>query len=355
MTTYKSAGVNIGEADRAVELFSKKVRATYEGAPGVTFRKSGQFAGLVHFDDVPEVDFGFSIDGIGTKLLIALQLNRFDTVGECLVGHCINDLLTAGIRARVLLDYVATAGLKAETTAAIVNSIADACIRHGIVLVGGETAEMPQVYIEGAYDMVACVQGFIKPEHIIDGSAVKPGDSVWALPSSGCGCNGFSLLRKVNPDFSEIFMATNRTIGDVLLTPTRSYEREIFAAIDAGCEIHGMANITGGGIPGNLSRIIPDECVAHLEQAAIEPHIPAIMTMTQERGDVPWDDMVNTFNLGVGFIVVLPEASSQKLMDASKEEAFKIGTIDAYSDPTIEDFRTGTYRAVQFDGSWGSF
>ncbi len=344
MTTYTDAGVDISEADRAVELFSEKVRATYDGVPGVTFRKSKQFAGLVHFDGVPDVDFGFSIDGIGTKLLIALQLNQFDTVGECLVSHCINDLLTAGIRARILLDYVATAGLKAETMAAIVNSIADACKRHGIVLVGGETAEMPQVYVDGAYDMVACIQGFVKPQNVIDGSAVRPGDSIWALPSSGCGNNGFSLLRKVNPDFSEMFMSTGRTIGDELLTPTRSYEREVFAAIAAGCKIHGMANITGGGIPGNLRRIIPEGCAAHLEQAVIEPRIPAIMTFTQERGHVPWDDMVNTFNLGVGYIVVLPESSSKKLVDASDGEAFRIGAI-------VKD----TGDTIQFDNNWGSF
>lgn len=346
-TTYKDAGVNISEADRTVSLFTERVVATYEGVPGVSVRKFGQFAALVHFDDIPGVDLGFSIDGIGTKLLIALQLNRFDTVGECLVGHCINDLLTAGIRARVLLDYVATAGLKAEVAAAIINSIADACKRHGIVMVGGELAEMPQVYIDGAYDMVACVQGVVKPDCLVDGSAVQPGDTIWALPSSGCGCNGYSLLRKVNPDFTEPFSEGNGPIGDELLVPTRSYEREILAALDAGCDIHGMANITGGGVPGNLRRVIPDGCSAQLRQSAIEPGIPAIMLQTQDRGGVPWDDMVNTFNLGVGYVVVLPEPSEQQLTEASKGEAFKIGAVvrkEKDDDPVI-----------QFDGSWGAF
>lgn len=345
MTTYKGSGVNISEAEKAVALFTERVKSTYEGVPGTTVREFGQFAALVHFGDVPELDFGYSIDGIGTKLLIALQLNKLDTAGECLVSHCINDLLTAAVRAYVLLDYVATAVLKAEIAAAIINSIADACKRHKLLLVGGELAEMPQVYHEGAYDMVACVQGFVKPNQVIDGSAVTPGDEIWALPSSGCGNNGFSLLRKVFPNYSEVLAGTkNHTIGDELLRPTRSHEREIFAALEVGCDIHGMANVTGGGIPGNLRRIIPDGCAAQLNQSAIEPNIPAIMLMAQERGDVPWDDMVKTFNLGAGFIVVLPESSSKKLKDVSSEEAFKIGTI-------AED----TGPKVQFDGSWGSF
>ncbi|MDD5040475.1 MAG: phosphoribosylformylglycinamidine cyclo-ligase [Patescibacteria group bacterium] len=346
MTTYQEAGVNISEADRTVRLFTDRVVATYEGVPGASVRKFGQFAALVHLDDMPEQDLGFSMDGIGTKLLIALKLNRFDTVGECLVSHCINDLLTAGVRARVLLDYVATAGLKAEIAAAIVSSIADACKRHHILLVGGELAEMPQVYMAGTYDMVACVQGTVKPDSVIDGSRVVPGDMIYALPSDGLGCNGYSLIRKVFADFNldDDHPPLGCTFGTEFLKPSKCFADVVFNALAAGCEIHGMANITGGGVPGNLVRVLPPNCRAVLQQAEIEGRVPEIMRMTQQIGDVPWDDMLRTFNMGVGFAVIVPEVSVGTLVEASGYTAFKIGQIDSGDDPRIV-----------FQGTWGSF
>jgi len=345
--TYKDAGVNIDEASRAKRLFAAKVAATYENIKGVTVSKFGQFASLVRFDEFPDVASGYSMDGIGTKLMLAMRMNRLDVVGPCLVAHCVNDMLTAGIRTRVLLDYVATAGLNAETAAAIVSSIADGCKQQGIALVGGELAEMPSTYHEGEYDLVACVHGMVRADRIIDGSKVAPGDVVYALLSSGPHCNGYSLLRRV---FANIVLNEHhdslgtRTYAEALLEPSRCYAPIILPVLDAGCDIHGMANVTGGGIPGNLERVIPDGCRAVLQQDEIEKRIPAIMQMTQEMGDVPWTDMVRTFNLGVGYIVVLPRGEAQQLLNASNFEAYKIGEI-----------QEGNGSKVEFDGSWGSF
>ncbi|MFA6908844.1 MAG: phosphoribosylformylglycinamidine cyclo-ligase [Patescibacteria group bacterium] len=345
--TYKDAGVNISEAARAKKLFAARVAATYENIEGVTVSKFGQFASLVRFKEFPDVASGYSMDGIGTKLMLAMRMDRLDVVGPCLVAHCVNDMLTAGIRTRVLLDYVATAGLNAETAAAIVGSIADGCKQHGIALVGGELAEMPSVYHEGEYDLVACVHGMVRADRVIDGSKVAPGDLVYALLSSGPHCNGYSLLRRV---FANIVLNEHhdslgtRTYAEALLEPSRCYAPIILPALDAGCDIHGMANVTGGGIPGNLERVIPDGCCAVLRQDVIEGRIPPIMRMTQEMGDVPWEDMIKTFNLGVGFLVVLPPGEAFALVKGSDYEAYPIGEI-----------KEGTGPKIEFDGSWGSF
>jgi len=345
-TTYAGSGVNINEADKAVQLFAPYVASTYEGITGITVTKFGQFTGLIQFEDIPGIAFGYSMDGIGTKLEIALRSGVFNTVGECLLAHCINDMLTAGVKSRVLLDYVATAALRAEVAADIVISVAQACKKFGIVLPGGELAEMPDIYYEGEYDLVACIQGTVKPDDIIDGSKVVPGDLIFGFPSSGLHCNGYSMIRRVFADvrLDEYFGPLGCTYGKEFLKPSRCYAEPVHAAFSKGCEIHGMANITGGGIPGNLVRVLPQGCKAVLQQSAIEKRIPEIMRMTQQRGNVEWPEMVKTFNMGIGYIAVLPESSADTLIEASNYKAFHIGQIEKGDKPEID-----------FQASWGSF
>lgn len=295
---------------------------------------------------LPLVIVWMAMDGIGTKLKIAIKAGKFNTVGPCLVAHCVNDLLTAGVKARVLLDYTATAALKAEVAADIVISVAQACKKFGIVLPGGELAEMPDIYHEGEYDLVACIQGTIKPEAIIDGSKVVPEDLIFGLPSSGLHCNGYSMIRRVFADvkLDKHFGPLGCTYGEEFLKPSRCYAEPIHAALTNSCEIHGMANITGGGIPGNLVRVLPKGCRAVLQQAKIEGKIPEIMRMTQQRGNVDWPEMVKTFNMGIGYIAVLPESSADTLIEASGYTALHIGRIEKGDEPKID-----------FQASWGSF
>jgi len=344
---YKDAGVNISEAEKAVKLFAPYVLETYDNVPGAKVRKFGQFTGLVQFDYAPDIALGFSMDGVGTKLMIALQMKKYDTIGECLVAHCRNDLLTAGVRAQTLLDYVATAGLDAEITSQLVIGIAKACKKFGLILLGGETAEMPGIYHEGQYDLVACIQGMVAIDKIIDGSKIKPGDMIFGMRSAGLHCNGYSLAREVfkDMDLNQNYPPLgNFTYAEELLKPSHCYADEIHNALDKGCDIHGMANITGGGIPGNLQRILPDDCRAVLDQQIIEGKVPEIMRIIQSLGGVEWPEMVKTFNMGVGFIVIVPEDESNNIIEHTGYNTFPIGRIESGDGPK-----------VSFEGTWGSF
>lgn len=354
MLTYKDAGVDIDEATRAKRLFAERVAATYTGVPGVTVSTFGQFAALVQFDDLPSVAFGFTGDGLGTKLRLCIRHKRWSVIGRCLVAHCVNDLLTAGIKARVLLDYVATAGLDAETAAEIVSSLADACRELRIVLAGGELAEMPGVYQPSEWDCVAFAQGTVDPRRIVNSSSVRPGDPIFFLPSSGPGCNGYSLIQRVLVDVDldkPCEGYDGKSWLDVILEPSRCYAEEIHRALSARCGIHGMANITGGGIPGNLSRILPDGCYASLDQGVIEERIPPIFRHIQRIGDVPWSDMIKTFNIGVGYMVITCDNPSSGAVEG--EHSFeRFGGRDVVR---VGSVVSGDGPKVRFTGDWGSF
>jgi phosphoribosylformylglycinamidine cyclo-ligase len=285
---------------------------------------------LSFFNEIPDIGFGFSIDGIGTKMDIALKVGKLDTIGKCLVHHCVNDLLTAGVRARVFLDYVATSKLKAKQAAEIVKGVAEACKELGIVLAGGELAEMPGYYPGGKYELAGSIMGMVKKEEIIDGSKIESGDRLVALPSAGIHCNGFSLVRKIIKecalDLNEKMPRLGKTLAEELLEPTKCYAPLVFEAIDKGIIIKGIANITGGGIPGNLIRILPEDCGAVIDFEKIKIWMPEIFKLIQSKGRVPWPEMVRTFNLGVGMILVLSPEEFDRIGNYIPD-AFEIGEI----------------------------
>ncbi len=328
--TYRSAGVDIQAGDEAVRLIKKSVETTY--IPGV-IGSLGGFAGMYQIPsglDEPVLVTG--TDGVGTKLLLAQETGRLDTVGIDLVAMSVNDVLTVGARPILFLDYVAVGRLVPEEMAQLVAGVAEGCRQAGCALVGGEMAEMPGLYDPGEFDMAGFCVGLGERSKLIDGSLIEEGDVVLGLASSGFHSNGFSLIRKVLqasrlaltdslPHFPE-------TVADTLLRPTRIYVRSVLGLLEQGVPIRGMAHITGGGIAGNLSRVIPDGFSArlHLSNWKIGP---AFRTL-QSLGNIADAEMLATFNMGVGYIIVVPEASEPvavRLLTEAKEKPFHLGEI----------------------------
>lgn len=329
MPTYKSTGVDIAAAKRVKSSIGPLVEATHD-AQMMRVSQYGQFASLVQFPETPGWVHGFTMDGVGTKLQLAIECGDLSTIGECLVSHCVNDLLTSRIPAKVLLDYIATGTLDPKIVERIVESLATACTRHRIALVGGETAQMPSIYAPGKYDFVATLHGMAPVEKVRHGLSIIPGMIVWGLPSSGPHNNGYTLIREVIHEINTQEACPeygSRTWAEVLLEPTRCYSDMVFDALDAGCEIAGMANVTGGGIVENLVRILPEGCQAQIDCFEIEQDIPGIFPILQEMGGIPTDVMWESFNMGVGYMLVGPASMEGPLTRATAGEAFVIGRI----------------------------
>lgn len=331
MSTFGSVGVDIDAATAVKETIGPLVEATHD-THLMQVSRFGQFASLVRYPEAPDLVFGYTMDGVGTKLQLAIECGNLSTIGECLVSHCVNDLLTARIPARVLLDYVASGVLQPRIATDIVASIATACKDHGIALVGGEMAEMPTIYAPGKYDLVATLQGMAPVSKVQHGLSVEPDMIIWGLPSSGPHNNGYSLIRHAVADINLQDPCPEygaRTWAEVLLQPTRCYSREIFVALDAGCEIAGMANITGGGIEGNLIRILPEGCRAQIDCAEIEDEILPIFPHLQRLGNIPSEVMWKAFNMGIGYIVIASADAESCLLDATAGELIYIGMIES--------------------------
>ena len=307
--SYRDAGVDINEGARAVEGIREAVRSTYR--PEV-IGDIGGFGGMFSaaaFKDMEEPIMVSGTDGVGTKLKLAQLLGRHDTVGIDLVAMCVNDILVTGAEPLFFLDYIAVGKLDAKLTAQIVAGIAEGCRQSGCSLIGGEMAEHPGVMDPDDYDLSGFCVGVVDRPKAIDGSTIAPGDVVLGLASSGAHSNGFSLIRRVLVDGHEAEMTLPRvdlggtTLGDALLEPTRLYVRSILALLRAGVKVKGMAHITGGGITENLNRTLPETCDARVVRGSWK--IPQVFDLIQEAASLSEDEMYRTFNMGVGFALVL--------------------------------------------------
>jgi phosphoribosylformylglycinamidine cyclo-ligase len=309
--TYREAGVDVAEAERAVERIGRAAAATLTPA---VLGGVGGFGGLFRFDPSthPDPVLVSSTDGVGTKLKVAIALGRHDTIGIDLVNACINDVAVTGADPLFFLDYLAVGDLRADVVEEIVSGVAAGCAAAGIPLIGGETAEMPDLYRDDDYDLAGFAVGVVARADLIDGSTVRAGDALIGLPSSGLHTNGYSLARRVLPrdTWSRSMPDGTRTIGDALLEPHRSYLDDVRALRRAlgeqGGRIGALAHITGGGWVGNIPRTLPAGLGVEVEAETWS--VPPIFTLLQYRGDIADDEMVRTFNVGIGMTAVVPAA-----------------------------------------------
>jgi len=333
MATYKEAGVDIDAGEESVRRIGDHVRATF--TPGV-LTEIGSFGGLFHLaasGAMRDPVLVSSIDGVGTKLKVATRVGKHDTIGEDLVNHCVNDIAVSGARPLFFLDYYATGSLRPEVFEAVVRGFARGCKANGCALIGGETAEMPDLYKAGDYDLAGCVIGVVERDEIVDGSAIEAGHVLLGVPSSGLHTNGYSLARKV---LFERHVAADTpealggaSVGEALLKVHRSYLDAIQALIAEDLAT-GFSHVTGGGIEGNTRRILPDGLALEVDYDAWSR--PGLFRLIQEVGEVPEEDMRRTFNLGVGLVAVVPEdkkARAKTVLGALGEPAFEIGHVAA--------------------------
>ncbi|TMC23168.1 MAG: phosphoribosylformylglycinamidine cyclo-ligase [Chloroflexi bacterium] len=312
-TSYVSSGVDIAAAERAKALMKDAVRATQ--GPDV-LAGMGAFAGMMDARSIQHMRHPAlvaSTDGVGTKTLIAAQAGRFDTIGYDLVNHSVNDLLTQGARPLFFMDYLAMSKLDALHAATIVRGVAEACQAVGCALLGGETAEMPGVYLSGAFDLAGTIVGVVERDSAIDGAAINPGDILFGLPSSGLHTNGYSLARRIFAPYAldTVFPELKEPLVDALLRPHRCYLSEIRTLQDhAGITIKGMAHITGGGFAGNIARILPGGRQAVIETRAWTP--PSLFQLLARLGQIERKELYQTFNMGIGMVLVFSvEAAEQ--------------------------------------------
>jgi phosphoribosylformylglycinamidine cyclo-ligase len=330
--TYRSAGVDIEAGDALVDAIKPIAAATHR--PGVLGGLGG-FGALFRIppDAYRDPVLVAGTDGVGTKLRLAIELGRHDTIGIDLVAMCANDVVVQGAEPLFFLDYFATGALDLAVARAVVAGIGEGCRRAGAALIGGETAEMPGMYRAGDYDLAGFCVGAVERERIIDGSRVRPGDAVIGLASSGPHANGYSLVRKIvelsGARLDQAFAGA--TLGEVLLAPTRIYVKPLLALFRA-LPVHACAHVTGGGIPGNLPRVLPANTRAVLDARAWPR--PAVFDWLQAQGAVEDDEMYRTFNCGIGMIVVLPEEAApqaETLLREAGETPFRIGRIEAHA------------------------
>jgi phosphoribosylformylglycinamidine cyclo-ligase len=320
--TYAASGVDIEVAARAKELIARHARSTHrpEVLSGVGF-----FGGLFEFKGYKEPVLVSSVDGVGTKLKLASALDKHDTVGIDIVNHCVNDILTCGAEPLFFLDYIAAGKLNPEQVGEIAKGLAAACREAGCALIGGETAEMPGLYSGEDYDLAGFIVGVVEKSGIIQGKKITAGDNIIGLPSSGLHTNGYSLVRKI---FGETKSALNthypelgRTLGEALLEPHRSYYRQLKPLLPM---IKGLAHITGGGLIGNVPRVLPDGLTARFNSRSWT--VPPIFKLIQERGNVDHDEMYRVFNMGIGMVVVCSNDSVDRITKALPE-AMVIGEV----------------------------
>jgi len=333
--TYRAAGVDIEAGEEAVRRIKRDAESTY--IPGVVGSLGG-FAGLFELPKgLEDPVLITATDGVGTKLLLAQETGRLDTVGIDLVAMSVNDVLCSGARPVLFLDYVAVGRLEPEEMARIVGGVAEGCRQAGCALVGGEMAEMPGLYSPGEFDLAGFCVGLGERAKLVDPASVQAGDVVLGLVSSGFHSNGYSLLRKVvevsGRGLDEPFPGgcdPAETFADVLLRPTRIYVRSVLSVLDAGLPVRAMAHITGGGMTGNLARVIPDGLCAHLDFT--EWQVPSAFRVIQELGAVPEQEMYKTFNMGIGFVLVVSAASAAEAAErlrAAGEEVVRLGEVAA--------------------------
>ncbi len=326
--TYKEAGVDTKEGERAVRLMKDHVKRTF--TPNV-LTGLGSFGSLFKLDikEMKEPVLVAGTDGVGTKLKIAFLMEKHDTVGQDCVAMCINDVLCQGATPLFFLDYIATGKVHAEKVAEIVKGIADGCVLGECALVGGETAEMPDFYGNGEYDMAGFAVGVVDREKVIDGSAIQEGNVLIGIPSSGIHSNGYSLVRKIvfekeKMDVMDYVEELGETVGEALLRPTKIYTAACKAARKAA-EVNGIIHITGGGFFENIPRIIPEGLGVEIQLGSWE--VPPIFRYLQKCGDIEEAEMFATFNMGVGMIMIVKEEDAKTVMHALREAGEKADII----------------------------
>lgn len=327
--TYKDAGVDIDAGASLVERIKEPVRRTTR--PEV-------IGGLGGFGALTELPAGYkqpvlvsSTDGVGTKLRLAIDLNRHSTVGIDLVAMCVNDLIVQGAEPLLFLDYYATGRLDVDVAAKVIEGIAEGCSQAGCALVGGETAEMPGMYGSGDYDLAGFSVGVVEKSKILDGSGVREGDAILALASSGPHSNGYSLIRHIlkkdGTDPLKERLGSGELLADALLAPTRIYVKPVLRLL-AGTEVHALAHITGGGFWENIPRVLPPSLCASCDRGSWE--IPEVFTYLKDRGGVDDHEMLRTFNCGVGMVIILPSDRAGEaigILQDCGEKAWMLGSI----------------------------
>lgn len=328
---YKQAGVDIAAGNEAVERMKKHV--------GRTMRKEvltglGGFGGLfaLNKEGYEEPVLVSGTDGVGTKLKLAFEMDKHDTIGIDAVAMCVNDIVVSGAEPLFFLDYLACGKLVPEKIEAIVAGVAEGCVQAGCALVGGETAEMPGMYQDGEYDIGGFAVGIVDKPKIVDGSTIRPGDAVLGLASTGVHSNGFSLVRKLLLEqkgykLEERIEGLNGTLGEVLLEPTRIYVKSVLALLKQ-VEVKGMAHITGGGFLENIPRVLPEGVNVEVDYGSWP--IPPIFGLMQRDGNITNNDMFRTFNMGIGMVVIVPQEQAEEAIRLAKdlgESAYLLGRV----------------------------
>jgi phosphoribosylformylglycinamidine cyclo-ligase len=341
---YKQAGVDIAAGNEAVERMKKHVRRTFR--PEVLTGLGG-FGGLFGLDKnkYAEPVLVSGTDGVGTKLKLAFLMDRHDTIGIDAVAMCVNDVVVTGAEPLFFLDYLATGKLVPEKIEAIVAGVAEGCAQAGCALIGGETAEMPGMYADGEYDIAGFTVGVVDKARIVDGSAIRPGDAVIGLASSGVHSNGYSLVRRLLLEQKGYRLEDRlpelegRSLGETLLEPTRIYVKTVLKLLET-VEIRGMAHITGGGFIENIPRVLPDGVNVNIRRGTWPVH--PIFGLMQRDGNISDRDMFTTFNMGIGMVLIVPAEQAGRAVDAANamgEKAHIIGEVTANGN-----------RIVTFDG-----
>ena len=331
--TYKDSGVDIHAADRFVQSLKTLVKPTFrrEVLAGI-----GGFGSLFALNNqkYKEPVLVASTDGVGTKLKVAFMMNKHDTVGIDLVAMCVNDIIVQGAEPLFMLDYISMGRIDNAILEDLVKGMVDGCKESGCALVGGETAEMPSFYKDGEYDLAGFVVGVVDKERVIDGSTITVGDTVIGIASSGIHSNGLSMARfilfdRLHLKVSDYVQDFGSTVGEELIKPTRIYVRAILNLM-RDFQIKGIAHITGGGLVDNIARILPKGCLAQLRPESWP--VPPIFQFLKSRGNVDDEEMMRTFNNGIGLVLVVPAAQEEDVLQrlkAMQQEAFVIGRIES--------------------------
>lgn len=326
--SYRDAGVDIQAGNEVVERIKPAVARTLR--PEVLGGLGG-FGGLfkLDLDKYPDPVLVSGTDGVGTKLRLAFQMNKHDSIGQDAVAMCVNDILVQGAEPLFFLDYLAVGKVVPKRVAEVVGGIAKGCEMAGCALIGGETAEMPGFYAEDEYDIAGFSVGVVNRNQLIDGSKIQAGDVLIGLESTGLHSNGYSLARKIFEPYSldEMFPELGEALGETLLRPTRIYVKSILPLLPGG-EILGMAHITGGGLTDNIPRVLPPGLGVRIDTTTWEH--PPIFTLMQRLGDVAWSEMYRTFNMGVGFVMIVhleDEGKVRKNLTELGEKCFVMGTV----------------------------
>ncbi|MBR4523260.1 MAG: phosphoribosylformylglycinamidine cyclo-ligase [Kiritimatiellae bacterium] len=319
-SAYAQAGVNIDNKMSALTAIKSMVGSTRTAN---VIGGIGSFGGLHKVPAGREMILVASTDGVGTKLKVAAMMNKHDTVGQDIVNHCVNDILVQGAKPLFFMDYVGAAKFDGNQFKQIVSGLCKACKENHLALLGGETAEMPGLYPQGEYDLVGTIVGCVSKRNLITGKSIRAGDVMIGLPSGGLQTNGFSLARRVIFDldqhsWQDRLPGTNQTFGEALLAVHRSFLKPVAKLMERKVKINGMAHITGGGFPDNLPRVLPKAVNAEIDRSSWE--VPTIFKYIQNRGKVDTEEMYRVFNMGIGFVIIVPKNQVEKATNILKAQ-----------------------------------